>query len=102
MIYQDRKSVLERALQHHPLAPKPAHSWTHQVCDGGFVHILHWHYYRVVLPLAMLNNGIYVLLQRHPETRRQLIVGEGNVDQEVERVLGAEESLLSLQQIKNR
>ena len=55
-----------------------------------------------LLPLAMLNNGIYVLLQRHPETRRQLIVGEGNVDQEVERVLGAEESLLSLQQIKNR
>ena len=101
MIYQDRKSVLERALQHHPLAPKPAHSWTHQVCSGGFVHI-GLCIILVVVPLAMLNNEIYVLLQRHPETRRQLIVGEGNVDQEVERVLGAEESLLSLQQIKNQ
>ena len=51
---------------------------------------------------AMLTNGLYVLLQRHPETRRQLIVGEGNVDQEVERVLGVEESLSSLQQIRNQ
>ena len=50
----------------------------------------------------MLTNGLYVLLQRHPETRRQLIVGEENVDQEVERVLGVEESLSSLQQIRNQ
>ena len=102
MICQDQKSVLEKDLQHHQLAPKPALSWTHQVGDGICIHILNWQIIRTVVQLAMLSNGIYLLIQRHPETRRQLIVGEGNVDQEVERVLGVEESLSSLQQIKNQ